>query len=158
MYQWSTKAWMRYCSCAGWSQSVYFAHVWRHFFAWHSPSVVSRWWKGDNVLRFYGPVNWLESCQAWSVYITTSVLGRLCPLSDLPVQSFAINWQLTYLNQWRGEKDRRKYFMIKLHERMLPELADVKPTTSWLPVGHSSDLATGSVQRTTLQSWAEFCL
>ena len=32
--------------------------------------------------------------------------------------SFARNWQLPFLNQRKGENDRRKYFMINLHERM----------------------------------------
>ena len=33
--------------------------------------------------------------------------------------SFARNWQLPFLNQRKGENDRRKYFMINLHERIL---------------------------------------
>ena len=33
------------------------------------------------VLRFYGPVNPMGSCRAWSVYLTTCLLGRLSPLS-----------------------------------------------------------------------------
>ena len=33
------------------------------------------------VLRFYGPVNLMMSCQARSVYLTTRLLGRLSPLS-----------------------------------------------------------------------------
>ena len=33
------------------------------------------------VLRFYGPVNPMGSCRAWSVYLTTHLLGRLSPLS-----------------------------------------------------------------------------
>ena len=32
------------------------------------------------VLRFYGPVNPMGSCQARSVYLTTRLLGRLSPL------------------------------------------------------------------------------
>ena len=35
------------------------------------------------VLRFYGPVNPVGSCQARSVYLTTHLLGRLNPLSGL---------------------------------------------------------------------------
>ena len=31
------------------------------------------------VLRFYGPVNSMESCQARPVYLTTLLLGRLSP-------------------------------------------------------------------------------
>ena len=34
------------------------------------------------VLRFYSPVNPMGSCQARSVYLTTHLLGRLCPLSS----------------------------------------------------------------------------
>ena len=33
------------------------------------------------VLRFYGPDNPVGSCQAWSVYLTTSLLGKLSPLN-----------------------------------------------------------------------------
>ena len=33
------------------------------------------------VLRFYGPVNPMGSSRAWSVYLTTCLLGRLSPLS-----------------------------------------------------------------------------
>ena len=33
------------------------------------------------VFRFYGPVNQMGSCRAWSVYLTTRLLGRLSPLS-----------------------------------------------------------------------------
>ena len=37
--------------------------------------------KGDLfVLRFCGPVNLMGSCRAWSVYLTTHLLGRLSPL------------------------------------------------------------------------------
>ena len=31
------------------------------------------------VLRFYSPVNPMGSCRAWSVYLTTRLLGRLSP-------------------------------------------------------------------------------
>ena len=34
------------------------------------------------VLRFYGPVNPMESCRARSVYLATRLLGRLSPLSS----------------------------------------------------------------------------
>ena len=33
---------------------------------------------------------------------------------------FARNWKLPFLNQWKGQNDRRKYFVINLHEKMLP--------------------------------------
>ena len=34
---------------------------------------------------------------------------------------------MPFLNQQKGVNDRRKYFMINLHERMLPTLAGVEP-------------------------------
>ena len=89
------------------------------------------------VLRFYGPVNPMGSCRARSVYLTTRLLDRLSPLSGYQycAHSFARNWQLPFLNQRKGENDRWKYFMINLHERMLPTSAGVEPATSWSPVG-----------------------
>ena len=56
--------------------------------------------------------------------------------------SFARNWQLSLLNQRKGENNRRKYFMINLHERMLPTSAGVEPATFWSPVGRTSNWAT----------------
>ena len=32
-------------------------------------------------VRFYSPVNPIGSCEAWSVYLTTHLLGRLSPLN-----------------------------------------------------------------------------
>ena len=43
--------------------------------------------------------------------------------------TFGRNWQLR-----KRENDRRQYFMINLHERMLPTSAGVEPATSWSPV------------------------
>ena len=34
------------------------------------------------VLRTYSSVNPVGSCQAWTVYLTTLLLGRLSPLSS----------------------------------------------------------------------------
>ena len=48
------------------------------------------------------------------VYLTTLFLGRLSLLSGLTsicAHSFTRNWQLPFLNQWRGKNDSRKYFM-----------------------------------------------
>ena len=95
------------------------------------------------VLKFYGPVNPMGSCRARSVYLTTRLLGRLSPLSgnQYCAHSFARNWQLPFLNQRKGENDHRKYFMINLHERMLPTSAGVEPGTSWSPVGRRIQLS-----------------
>ena len=56
--------------------------------------------------------------------------------------SFARNWQLPFLNQRKGENDRRKYFIINLHVRMLQTSAEVEPATSWSPVGRAAKWAT----------------
>ena len=40
------------------------------------------------VLRFYGPVNPMGSCQVWSVYLITHLLGRLSPLSGVLISHF----------------------------------------------------------------------
>ena len=88
------------------------------------------------MLKFYGPVNPMGSCRARSVYLTTHLLVRLSPLgvNQYCAHSFARNGQLPFLNQRKGENGRRKYFMINLHERMLPTSAGVEPATSWSPV------------------------
>ena len=36
LYEWRAKAQILLCTCAGWSESAHFVHVWRHFFTWHS--------------------------------------------------------------------------------------------------------------------------
>ena len=48
---------------------------------------------------------------------------------------------MPFLNQRKGENDRRKYFMINLHERMLPTSAGVEPATFWSPVGRRIQLS-----------------
>ena len=45
------------------------------------------------------------------------------------------------MNQRKGENDRRKYFIINLHERMLPTSVGVEPATSWSPVGRHIQLS-----------------
>ena len=46
------------------------------------------------------------------------------------------------LNQLKGENDHGKYFIISLHERMLPDPAGIKPATSWSSVRYTSNCAT----------------
>ena len=53
--------------------------------------------------------NHTSTGQAWS-----SMVKQYC------AHSFTRNRQLPFLNQRTGENDRRKYFVINLHERMLP--------------------------------------
>ena len=53
-----------------------------------------------------------------TVDITTLFLSRLTstkPLTVLSARSFISNWQLHFLNQWKGEYDHRKYFMCEVH-------------------------------------------
>ena len=93
------------------------------------------------VLRFYCPVNPLRSCQVRSVYLTKFFLGQTWSSEQLNISwahSFARNWQLPFLNQQKGENNSRKYFMINLHERMLPNPAGIEPAI-WSPVGQASD-------------------
>ena len=70
----------------------------------------------------------------------TFFLGRLSSkrLTSTFAHSFTRNWQVPFSNQRKGENDRRKYFMINLHERMLPDLVGIKSTTSWSPVRQAS--------------------
>ena len=77
------------------------------------------------MLRIYVPVNPLWSCWVRSVYLTTLFLGQVWSsklLTSTCAHSFARNWQLPFLKQWKVENDHRKYFMINLHERMLTDL------------------------------------
>ena len=56
--------------------------------------------------------------------------------------SFARNWQLPFLNHRKGENDRRKYFTINLHERMLPTSAGLNPRPPGLQSDGASNWAT----------------
>ena len=73
------------------------------------------------------------------------VLCRHSPLSgsaSICAHSFIRNWHwLPFLNQWKGENNCRKYFMINLHERMVPDPVGIQPSNSWSPVGRASDWA-----------------
>ena len=81
------------------------------------------------VLRFYGPVNLMGLCRARSVYLTTLLWAGLVlkAVNQYCAHSFARNWQLPFLNQWKGENDHRKYFIINLHKRMLPTRWELNP-------------------------------
>ena len=43
-----------------------------------------------------------------------------CLVNQYCAHSFTRNWQLPFLNQRKGENDRRKYFIINLYKKMLP--------------------------------------
>ena len=74
------------------------------------------------VLRFYGPVNPIGTCRSRSISYPHFYWAGLVlwAVNQYCAHSYARNWQLSFLNQRKGESDRRKYFMINLHERMLP--------------------------------------
>ena len=68
-----------------------------------------------------------------------SLLGSL---SVLGVHSFASNWQLPFLNQWKGENGHRNLFMTKSQRKnVLPDVR-TKPLTVCIPGGRVSDRAT----------------
>ena len=57
--------------------------------------------------------------------------------------------QLPFLNQWKRENDRRKYFMISLYERMLPDRGRSNPQ----PSDHHSDEHPTKPPRPTNHIW-----
>ena len=67
-----------------------------------------------------------------------SLLGSLPVLS---AHSFTSNWQLPFLNQWKGENGHRNYFLTNLYESMLPDVR-IEPATVHIPGGCASDRAT----------------
>ena len=89
-------------------------------------------------LRFHSPVNKLRACWVRSIYLATLLLGRLSPLNDWLVFCTFFCQKLTtaLLESAEGSDDRRKYFIIYLHKRMLPN------ATSWVPVRQAFNWAT----------------
>ena len=65
--------------------------------------------------------------QAKSSKRLTSIVHILSPETD------------NFLNQQKGENDRRKYFMINLHERMLPTSAGLSPRPPGLQLDGASN-------------------
>ena len=61
------------------------------------------------------------------------------------------------MNQRKGENDRRKYFMINLHERMLPTSAGVEPATSWSPVVRRIQLSHRGRPRLVIGEIGDLC-
>ena len=67
------------------------------------------------VLRFYGSVNPVESCRARSVYLTTRLLGRLSPLSGLPVLCIFFCQKLT--NALLESAEGREWLQKTFHDQ-----------------------------------------
>ena len=78
-------------------------------------------------LRFYGPVNPLGHVERRQLTYPHFYSAGLV---------LTWNWQLPFLNLWKGENDHRKYFMINLLERMLPAHQGSNPQ----PPDHQSDV------------------
>ena len=89
------------------------------------------------VLRFYCPFNTMGSL-ARSVYLITLFLGRLSPLGSKPVLCTFFRQKLTtlpFLNQQKGENDRRKYFMSKSPQKNVADPAGVESVTPYYQLG-----------------------
>ena len=69
-------------------------------------------------------------CKVSSWFVCVAVLQPSQPirLTSTCAHSFTRNGQLLFLNQLKGENDRRNYFMImiNLHKWMLPDLAGIE--------------------------------
>ena len=90
-------------------------------------------------LEFNGPL--LRSIRAGHLSNhTPDLASSSMRLTSTFAHSFARNWQLPFLNQRKEENDRWNYFMINLHEWMLP-------ATAWLQVGRAPDWATKADKR-----------
>ena len=67
----------------------------------------------------------LRSCLV-VIYLTKPFLSRHGPLlTSTCTHYFPRNWQLSFLNQRKGANVCITYFMINLHERILPDLVAV---------------------------------
>ena len=64
-----------------------------------------------------------------SVNLNTLFQSRLS-LSSQPVFVQILLSETDNLNQWMGENDCRKYSMVNLSKRMLPDPAGIEPPTS----------------------------
>ena len=72
------------------------------------------------------------SCRAAQLTYSHCSWAGLDLLSGLPVlrvHTFSINWQLSFLNQRKGENGRWNYFMINLHKCYVARPGQVEPTT-----------------------------
>ena len=99
------------------------------------------------VLVFYAPSTHLGSFRAGQLsYPHCSWANLLGSLQVLSAHSFANNWQLPFLNQWKGENGRKNDFMTNLHKRMLPDVR-IEPATIRTPGRRASDRAitTGNI-------------
>lgn len=77
------------------------------------------------VLFVLGLIQPIKVMSSLSVKLLTLFLGRIIvpkQLTSTKCTYFASNWQMTFLNQCKGENDHRKYFMSNLHESYVTRL------------------------------------
>ena len=118
-----------------------------------------------DIFFYFFMIDWVEvllPSQPIRVMLSTvsllnhTFLGQSSKLITITcAYSFITNWQLPFLNEWKEENDHRKYFMIHLHERMLPDLAGFEPVT-WTPVRcaydwHQVDVHTTDISQTCIR-------
>ena len=90
-------------------------------------------------------VSLLNHAFSWAGLVLKAVNQNTC------AYSFARNWKLPFLNKRKGEDDCRKYFMIKLHERMLLVQAGIEPMT-WSLVRREGPCI---LSETSLDLWSD---
>ena len=113
----NSKAWISQCFCAVWLKPPLFSSIFcsiQYFCKW----VTKALFVCVEVLRPSQPNGVMSSAVSLpNVYWAGLVLWAV---NQYCAHSFARNWQLPFLNQRKRENERRKYFMINPHERMLP--------------------------------------
>ena len=71
--------------------------------------------------RFRSSYRALSFTQEAIYHVRTEMRQSFGSLPVLSAHSFATNWQLPFLNQWKGENGHRNYFMTKLTKVAGPE-------------------------------------
>ena len=101
----------------------------------------------SSVVSLPGPVKLTGSCQAWSVYRATILLGtsgqaysykRLTSIAGILLS------ETDNCPSWISSRERmtRKYFMIKSPWKNVASPAGIEPATIWSPAGRTSNRAT----------------
>ena len=109
---------------------------------------------------FNGPFNTIKVTSSRSVHLTTLFSGQALSskrFTSTCANSFARNCQLPFLNQRKGKNDCRKYFLINLHERMLPDPSRIEPASKWATEASSRYIVTYIVVSTKNKSECFSC-
>ena len=148
--------WLDQCGCA--IKSNKYSHF---FFSWKQMQESRALWISLDITSILAHRNedfgrnnvlWNENivvffCCCWGFTAQSTQWGHVehCQFTNytftgqLWAYSFARNWQLPFLNQRKGQNDRRKYFMINLHERMLPTGRGLNPQPPGLRLDGASN-------------------